>query len=593
MEKRQSEQNPENPAKFRQVEISEDQLLESDRKEVAPDTDASMESSASSSSMPSNTEQLQLLLADAENFELAYLNMVVGEDFYDNLTGKKLDVEKVNKAKEKERQNMWKWPVFQKISRKEAIQRNIRLIRSRWVLTAKPDTSVKARWVACELNLCQRDDVWAGTPSSLSHRILLCLALLLNFDASIGDVRAAFLNAALPADEIVAIIPPDGEEQDPDVVYLCLRAIYGLRKSPAYFQEWFAEQLVNHEWVRCVADPCLFCHKATCSFLSHHTDDILLVTDPEHTEQIWKVLQSLMEIRRDHPKMNEEWQSYLGRLWRRGPNCWQTKMKDGYFAQLLTDFDMLQCRAVRSPSWAQEKEDTEAIPLTASDGSKFRMGVGKLQWSKSSRPELSYVVKELATHLQDPTTLDMAHLHRVLRFIQGSQHWVLELRPDFTFDLEHPILMSDSNWAGNEGGKSTSGGLLLLDGFLIENYCKTQSIIALSSCEAELLAINYGASEGFLLCSILEEIGIEAAQLQIISDSSSARQVICRRGLGRLRHMKVRQLWLQDQLRLNTIALVPIASEDNTADIFTKHLTPRFFETHCRALGLKDEAADS
>ena len=173
-----------------------------------------------------------------------------------------------------------------------------------------------------------------------------------------------------------------------------------------------------------MADPCLFCHKATCSFLSHHTDDILLVTDPEHTEQIWKVLQSLMEIRRDHPKMNEEWQSYLGRLWRRGPNCWQTKMKDGYFAQLLTDFDMLQCRAVRSPSWVQEKEDAEAIPLTASDGSKFRMGVGKLQWSKSSRPELSYVVKELATHLQDPSTLDMAHLHRVLRFIQGSQHWV-------------------------------------------------------------------------------------------------------------------------------------------------------------------------
>ena len=110
---------------------------------------------------------------------------------------------------------------------------------------------------------------------------------------------------------------------------------------------------------------------------------------------------------------------------------------------------------------------------------------------------------------------------------------------------------------------------------------------------AELLSINYGASEGFLLCSILEEIGIDSAQLQIVSDSSSARQVICRRGLGRLRHMKVRQLWLQDQLRLNTIALVPVASEDNTADIFTKHLTPRVFEAHCRALGLKDEAADS
>ena len=70
---------------------------------------------------------------------------------------------------------------------------------------------------------------------NVSHRLLLALATLLGYTASTRDAKAAFLNAELPPDELVCIFPPEGEAEDPNVVYLCVRALYGFRKSLAYF----------------------------------------------------------------------------------------------------------------------------------------------------------------------------------------------------------------------------------------------------------------------------------------------------------------------------------------------------------------------
>ena len=51
--------------------------------------------------------------------------------------------------------------------------------------------------------------------------------------------------------------------------------------------------------------------------------------------------------------------------------------------------------------------------------------------------------------------------------------------------------------------------------------------------------------------------------------------------------------WLHEMLTAKEFELLYEVTANQAADIFTKHLTPRVFETHCRALGLKDEAADS
>ena len=117
---------------------------------------------------------------------------------------------------------------------------------------------VKVRHVACQLNLGQREDVWAGTPTTLAQRLLLLLALAYQWQVGVADVATAFLHAPIPESESIAIEPPTGEETNPEVVWLCKKALYGLRKAPAFFQEWLATQLESDGWVRCISDPCLF-----------------------------------------------------------------------------------------------------------------------------------------------------------------------------------------------------------------------------------------------------------------------------------------------------------------------------------------------
>ena len=112
------------------------------------------------------------------------------------------------------------------------------------------------------------------------------------------------------------------------------QALYGYRRAPQLFQEWLAEQLLANGWLRSKLDPCLFKEPITGSLLSHHADDLLVAAAPEHYQNIWKLLQSLMELKQG-PQMNEEWMDYLGRQWQLCGNIISVRMKETYFRELL------------------------------------------------------------------------------------------------------------------------------------------------------------------------------------------------------------------------------------------------------------------
>ena len=104
-------------------------------------------------------------------------------------------------------------------------------------------------------------------------------------------------------------------------------------------------------------------------------------------------------------------------------------------------------------------------------------------------------------------------------------------------------------------------------------WSRTQSVVALSSCEAELIAMSSGATDAKLVQSLLSEFG-ERYVIQLVTDSSSARAVTQRRGLGRLRHIALRELWLQQEVRDGAIVVGTVPTLQNVADILTKAVTP-------------------
>eukprot|EP00969_Alexandrium_andersonii_P193193 8532940-Alexandrium_andersonii.AAC.1 len=80
--------------------------------------------------------------------------------------------------------------------------------------------------------------------------------------------------------------------------------------------------------------------------------------------------------------------------------------------------------------------------------------------------------------------------------------------------------------------------------------------------------------------------------LRVWTDSSSARALAVREGPGRMRHIDVTRMWIQEILLAKRATLHKIDTRLNTADIGTKYLKKDDFQRHARNLGLVDLGDD-
>ena len=95
---------------------------------------------------------------------------------------------------------------------------------------------------------------------------------------------------------------------------------------------------------------------------------------------------------------------------------------------------------------------------------------------------------------------------------------------------------------------------------------------ATSSAEAEFYAIIEGASRGLGM----QSLGVDLAcdfQLVMYSDASAGRSMCFRKGLGRVRHLETKYLWIQDLVKEGRIKLLKVKGSENPADIGTKYLS--------------------
>ena len=106
----------------------------------------------------------------------------------------------------------------------------------------------------------------------------------------------------------------------------------------------------------------------------------------------------------------------------------------------------------------------------------------------------------------------------------------------------------DSVWSGNKLTRSsTLAGCIFLAGNWIHSYARTQKNITLSSTEAEYVALVSGASEGLLLKAAVEHLTGEQVKLVIYGDNSSSIAIAQKEGVGKLKHLSGRLLWLQQR----------------------------------------------
>ena len=180
-----------------------------------------------------------------------------------------------------------------------------------------------------------------------------------------------------------------------------------------------------------------------------------------------------------------------------------------------------------------------------------------------------------------PIEFDWTRLKRLAQYLKRVPRLVVKCC--YQKSVSSITAWTDADWAGSgsDGSRmSTSGGLLMLGSHVVKHWSATQHTYALSSGESEYYALVKASSVAIGLQSMLSDVNISAS-IEVRADASAAIGIASRRGLGRVRHIEVAQLWIQEKVANGMLKLVKVPGQSNLADALTKHVTADILAYHC------------
>src|ERR1044072_1696408 len=162
-------------------------------------------------------------------------------------------------------------------------------------------------------------------------------------------------------------------------------------------------------------------------------------------------------------------------------------------------------------------------------------------------------------------------------------------RPDshhtdiYTLSLHYalPILgYVDSDYAGDlDDRRSTTGYVFTLAGGPICWKSSVQSIVAMSTTEAEYMAVAEATKEALWLTGLVRELGVEQGGVRLHCDSQSAIYLAHNQVYhARTKHIDVRFNKIRELLVAKSIVLLKVHTSENAADMLTKPVTSDKFK---------------
>ncbi|CAE7927136.1 RE1, partial [Symbiodinium necroappetens] len=229
---------------------------------------------------------------------------------------------------------------------------------------------------------------------------------------------------------------------------------------------------------------------------------------------------------------------------------------DGKYARLLTkELHLEGGKGVDTPASKETgKNDRFAEEeLPPEEASEFRRLAGTALYLSLDRPTIQFAVSDITAGMAKPRRIHMHRLKRLGRYL-----------------LKFP---SDPRTR-----KSMSGYVEMFGHHMIETSCARQATVALSSGEAEYYALTRGVAAGRMSQQIWQIVGYELP-LIAKTDSTAGKGIAQRKGVGKLKHLELRELWLQSYVQDGKVQIRKEPTATNVADLGTKALNgPRIQE---------------
>ena len=525
-------------------------------------------------------------------------------EFLDERTGKPLDSAKVRAAREEELMELER-RVFKVVDVQECWDaKGKRPIPVRWVDVDKGFGVYRSRLVAKDFKprstIGDREDLFAAMPPLEAVKLLIAQAAAQSEGGKqrkvmFIDIGKAHLYGPMESDEYVELPP---ERAEPGKCAKLLYTLYGMRMAARNWEKEYSRFLKELGFLPGRASSVTFYHAEREVRIVVHGDDFIIEGEEQHLWWLHDELKRKYIVKMRGVLGPEAGDLHevvvLNRVLRWTKGEFQYEADPRHVEQILKDMDMTDCNPSPTPGIKLKRDEViDETELGPEEHRRFRSVVARANFLALDRPDIRFSVKELCRRMSGPRVCDWACLKRLCRYLKGKPRLVqtVALGSDVGRDLEVYVQRSlpgqwaeketkasmevlvDSDWAGcRETRRSTSGGCVMFRGVCLKVWSSTQRHIALSSGEAEYYAAVKGGTEGMFLQALCLDLGIKV-EIRIFTDSSACKGVCNRDGLGKLRHLDLQYLWLQQAVRNGRLQIKKVAGSWNPADLLTKHLT--------------------
>ena len=211
-----------------------------------------------------------------------------------------------------------------------------------------------------------------------------------------------------------------------------------------------------------------------------------------------------------------------------------------YTTEILKKFQMENSKPVSTPTEHGTKLAKTSTESRLVDQEKYQSAVGSLLYlSTRTRPDIAYAVSSVARYSSQPTLQHWIAVKRIFRYLNGTLDYGLVYEPCDKVMCG----FSDADWAGDyDDRKSTTGYVFEMNGDAISWRSKKQSCVALSTAEAEYIALSSTAQETAWLQRLVNEICKKRVETVVIHEDNQSAIHIAKNPQfhGRIKHIDIK-----------------------------------------------------
>uniref|UniRef100_A0A2N9FA36 CCHC-type domain-containing protein n=1 Tax=Fagus sylvatica TaxID=28930 RepID=A0A2N9FA36_FAGSY len=456
-------------------------------------------------------------------------------------------------------------------------------------VSEKEEERFKARLVAkgySQRHGIDYDEVFSPVVRHTSIRAVLALVADQDLELEQLDVKTAFLHGNL--EEEIFMVQPEGFKQPGTENLVCRlkKSLYGLKQSPRQWYKRFDSYMIQIGYTRCEYDCCVYVRileDGSYIFLLLYVDDMLIAA------------KSMCEVKRLKSLLHKEFEmkdlgaakKILGMEIRRDRETRKLWLSQkNYIRKVLEKFSMLDAKPVSTslanhfrlsgsqcPKNEEEIENMSKVP--------YASAVGCLMYAMvCTRPDLAHAVSTVSRYMANPGREHWNAVKWIFRYLKGTaEHGILFSRQPGTNSVVGYV---DADYAGEvDDRRSTTGFVFTLSGGPICWKSTLQSIVAMSTTEAEYMAVAEAAKEALWLKGLVKELGLNQGGVQMHCDSQSAIYLAKNQVYhARTKHIDVRFHKIRELIVTGDIVLEKVHTSENAADMLTKPITTAKFK-HC------------